>query len=763
MQVSLWLQRLQTDQVAARVYDYTPLTSAHIWSELPPGEPIFETLFVFENYPTLRYGQKRPSGLKLRRGRSIERANVPFSLLVVTGDELEIKAIYDRSRFASETVQRLLGHYQMLLQGMMGDSHPLSHMPLLSPAEREQMLVEWNKTDRPYMDGQCFHDLFFDQVRRTPDNIAAVFEGKQLTYAYLNTHANRVAHYLRDLGARPEVRVALFIERGLEFIVAFLGILKAGATYVPLDPSYPSDRLAFMLIDSGATIIVTEERLRARLPQSSAVVVRLDSDSLRIAQYPCSELESEAKPDNAAYLIYTSGSTGAPKGVIATHRGLCNVAMAQQEFGLTPHDRKLQFASISFDASVFEISMALTVGAALIFLPQDKSVFTARLFQLMGEGYITAATLTPSVVVELRPEQAPALHILAVAGERCTAEMAAQWSKGRRFWNLYGPTEATIWATAVECSGSAEISTIGKPIANTRTYILDPELNPLPIGVGGELYISGAGVARGYLGRPALTAEHFVPDCFSAFPGARMYRTGDRARYLGTGDIEFLGRGDHQVKLRGFRVELGEIEAVLRRHPLVRDCVALIYSDEGERQIVAYAVPVGAVQPSVDGLREWMARQLPSYMMPSAFVVLDRWPLNSSGKLNRTELPPPFRQNKSDLCGVATPKTELEHSLSELWREVLRATTIDIDENFFDLGGNSLLLLRMYSALASRYGSIVTMVDIFSHPTVRTLAAHLSSQSGEQCGGGNAYNRGEIRRASMNRRYTDLISGKLND
>jgi amino acid adenylation domain-containing protein len=476
----------------------------------------------------------------------------------------------------------------------------------LTESQRHQLLIEWNNTTTAFPHNKCIHHLFETQVACTPDAWAVIFENQHLTYCQLNQRANQLAYYLKKLGVGPEVLVGIYIERSLEMIIGLLGILKAGGAYVPLDPSYPSERLAFMLQDTQLPVILTLAKLAGRLNNittlaqpfsatSKPAIVCLDSEWEIVARESEENPVTEMTAVNLAYVIYTSGSTGKPKGVLLEHRGLCNLAIAQiQTFNIQSTDRILQFASLNFDASIWEIVMALIAGATLCLATQDQLSPPTPLLQLLREQAITTVTLPPVVLANLSAveEPLPALQTIIVAGENCSANLVARWSPGRRFFNAYGPTETTVCATIAECTDGNQPPPIGRPIANTQVYILDDQLQPVPVGVEGELYIGGVGLARGYLNRPELTAEKFIPNPFSDDPNARLYRSGDLVRYRTDGNLEFLGRIDQQVKIRGFRIELGEIEAVLRQDSTVRDAVVIAYEDKsgGDKRLIAYIV-----------------------------------------------------------------------------------------------------------------------------------------------------------------------------
>lgn len=524
-------------------------------------------------------------------------------------EKLIISCEYNAELFESATIRRMLGHLQTLLENLIANPDQcVSSLPLLTKQERHQLLVEWNDTQRDFPEDKCVHQLFEAQVERTPQASAVVYEEQQLTYQKLNRKANQLAHYLRSLSVGPEMLVGICMERSVEMVVGLLGILKAGGAYVPLDPAYPGERLAFMLEDSQISVLLTQTGLVESLPKHQAHVVYLDTQWQEIAQHSEENPNSAVTPDNLAYIIYTSGSTGKPKGVMIAHRGLCNLAHTQKEiFDVRSKSRILQFASVSFDASVWEIFMALTAGATLVLVAAKNSLMPGTpLLKLLRESAITTVTLPPSVLAVLPVLELPALETIIVAGEACSADLVAKWAPSRRFFNAYGPTEATVCATVAEYTGDTRIS-IGRPIANTEVYLLNEQMQPVPQGVPGEIYIGGVGLARDYLNRPELTAERFVANPFSENPGerelacvkhSRLYKTGDLGRYLTDGNIEYIGRIDHQIKIRGFRIELGEIESVLTAHPALRQAVVLAREDVlGDKRLVAYVVADSQYNP----------------------------------------------------------------------------------------------------------------------------------------------------------------------
>jgi amino acid adenylation domain-containing protein/non-ribosomal peptide synthase protein (TIGR01720 family) len=543
-----------------------------------------------------------------------------------------------------------------------------------------------------------------------------------MSYDDLKRRANQLAHYLRELGVRPDTLVAILLERSAEMVVTLIAVLKAGGAYVPLDPSYPPERLALMLDDVNAKVLVTKSSLNGLLPETGATIICLDQ---------CHEVvkhESEENPnpiaedDNLAYVIYTSGTTGRPKGVMVTHRGLSNLAAAQLEiFHIPSEHRILQFSSLGFDASIFEITLALCAGATL-YVSEREALLGPELVQLLHDRAITTAILPPPVLAVLPSEQLTELRNIIVAGETCPAALVAQWANGgRRFFNAYGPTEATVWASVAECSEGARNPPIGRPIPGAQIYLLDQSLQPVPVGVPGELFIGGEGIARGYLDRPDLTADKFIPHPFADQLGARLYRTGDRGRYLPDGQIEFLDRLDRQIKIRGFRVELGEVEAVLRQHPAVQDMFMVAREDTpGRRRLIAYVVPKSETTCQATELHSFLSNRLPAHMVPSAFVLLEALPLNVHGKVNEGQLPLP-EPVKTEGNGYTAPRTAVEKVLSRIWSEVLNVERVSIHDNFFALGGDSILSLQLITQ-ASRAGLHFTPRQLFQYQTIAELA-----------------------------------------
>ncbi|HEV2734721.1 MAG TPA: amino acid adenylation domain-containing protein, partial [Longimicrobiaceae bacterium] len=647
--------------------------------------PLFQVAFTLNNAQDTGGGL---AGLRVQ-GVATELVVAKFDLslgLAAGFDGLRGGLTYSTDLWEAATMQRLLGHFGRVMEQTAADPDVrISQVTLLDEAERRQVVEEWNRTAVESPTGACIHELVAAQAERTPEALAVVSGEDALTYAELDARANRLARRLAGLGAGPEVRVGICLERSAGMVVAMLAVLKSGAAYLPLDPAYPADRLAYMLADSGARVLVTLASLRGLLPADGVKMVLVDGDGSTedevrstlhgdaedepLSHSRTSALSHSPSPDHAAYVIYTSGSTGRPKGVVVTHANAASLLpRAVQTFGAEPGSAVLQTASMSFDASLLEVFVALLSGAALHVADRETVLAPERLAALLREREIGVWVSTPALLDSLPETDFPALRTLSTGGERCPAETAARWSRGRRLVNMYGPTETTIYATAHECAPSVvEAPPIGRPVEGARAYVLDAWGEPAPIGVPGELYVGGAGVARGYLDRPGLTAERFLPDPFPGAGGSRTYRTGDRARWRGDGTLEYLGRLDAQGKARGFRIELGEIEGALRRSEGVADCVVVAREDvPGEKRLVAYVV--GGVEAG--GLREHLRRELPEYMVPAAFVALDVLPLTPSGKLDRKALPAPDFASAEGR--YVAPRTPAEEMLAESWAETLR-------------------------------------------------------------------------------------------
>ncbi|HSE97218.1 MAG TPA: amino acid adenylation domain-containing protein, partial [Blastocatellia bacterium] len=607
--------------------------------------------------------------------------------------------------------------------------------------ERIYPFAEWNETRAEYPRESCIHDLFEAQVERTPENVAVIFEESRLTYRELNSRANRLARRLRACGVGSESLAGVFVERSADMVVALLGILKAGGAYVPLDPSYPKERLAFMIEDARIETIVSEQRLAGELPFNTSPVFCVD-ENFEARTEDDENLDRLASPEDLAYVIYTSGSTGRPKGVQIPHRQVVNfLTSMQREPGLTESDILLSVTTISFDIAALEIFLPLISGATVVIVSREAASDGARLSEEIARSHATVLQATPAtwrllLAAGWRGDRQ--LRMLC-GGEALPRDLAALLpERGACLWNMYGPTETTIWSSVYRVRPEDERILIGRPIANTQIYLLDDELRPVPVGVQGELYIGGDGLARGYLHRPELTAEKFIPNPFDGAASNRIYRTGDLARYTPDGNIECLGRIDHQVKIRGHRIELGEIETALREHASVRESVVAVREDEaGDKRLVAYVVLEDDLAPTSRAslsseLRSHLSARLPEYMMPSAFVALDALPLTPNGKIDRNVLPAPDLAGTEASRSIIAPRDPLEHQLAEIWEVILNVRPVGVSDNFFELGGHSLLAAQMMNEVEQAFGKRLALDTLYGDATIESLASLLLERGGDE-------------------------------
>ncbi len=723
--LSSLLVQLQDRQSALMAHQHVGLAEVQGLAAL--GE-LFDTLVVFENYPVDRSGPEAGNGLRLADITGHDATHYPFTLMAIPGDSLQLRLDYRPDLFDRGSVEALAQRLVRLLEAAVANpEQPIGSLDILSAAERHTILREWNDTAHP-IPSATLPELFAAEAAKNPDAVAVVFEDETLTYAQLDARANQLAHHLRSLGVGPEVVVGLCVERSPEMMVGLLGILKAGGAYLPLDPSYPSERLAFMLDDVRAPVLLIQSTLLARIGRHThmGTTVRLDADWPAIAQNLTTAPRTDLQVQNSAYIIYTSGSTGTPKGVVVNHRNIVRLVREANYVDLTSNDVFLHLAPLSFDASTFEIWGALLNGAKLVVYP-GGSIDLSRLKQTITQSGISVMWLTAALFHQVVDEDVLALaglKKLLAGGDVLSLAHVRQVNaslSGCQLINGYGPTEGTTFSVCHTLTQASDVDAsvpIGRPISNARIYVLDGGLQPVPTGIAGELYIAGEGLARGYLGRRGLTAERFVADPFGP-AGSRMYRTGDLARWRADGMLDFIGRADQQIKLRGFRIEPGEIEAALVRHPSVSQAAVIARTDSpGGKRLVAYVV--AAPDQAVDQaeLRAHLASTLPDYMVPSAFVVLDRLPLTPNGKLDRRALPAP------DLTPAVTraPRTPQEEILCSLFADVLGLQHVGIDDNFFALGGDSIISIQLVSR-ARQAGLILTPRAVFQHQTVEALAA----------------------------------------
>jgi amino acid adenylation domain-containing protein len=732
MQVLPWLQTLREQWVALRDYEHTPLVKIQGWSDVPRSRPLFESIFNFQD-PSWDAALRAQGGKWAKRGFEIRsQSNYPLAVDAYGGPALVIKIPYHRSRFDDTTITRMLGHIKTLLEAMAENPRqPLCSLPLLTEAERQRLLVDWNDTAVDLPGQKCVHQLFEEQVERAPHALAVADEKKQLTYGELNEAANQIAQQLQILGVGPDVLTGVCLERSVDMVAALLGILKAGGAYVPLDPSYPAERLAFMCEDAQMPVLLTQRSLRARLKFQipKLKLLCLDAPPHAWRTNPQSAIRNPQSRD-LAYVIYTSGSTGTPKGVEIEHASLVNlITWHQRTHSVRSADRATLLAAPAFDASVWELWPYLTAGASVHIPDEETRLSPKKLLAWLAAKRITLSFIPTPLAEALLDEPWP---VRSTLGALLTGGDKLHRHPGENLpcplVNHYGPTENTVvttWTVVPPAVAATPAPPIGRPIANTQLYVLDRHLQPLPIGVPGELHIAGVGLARGYHHRPRLTAEKFIPNPFSKDPRARLYKTGDWVRYLPDGHIEFLGRMDHQVKVRGNRIELGEIENALVQHPTVRDAVVVAReSAPGENCLVVYLVPPSGQTLAPHVLREFLKHKLPDYMVPSAFVVLEALPLSPNGKVDRSALPAPKLEEALEKTFVA-PRTPVEQSLAGIWSAVLGLRQVGIHDNFFELGGHSLLATQVISRVCGVFQLDFPLHNLFESPTVAGLAARI--------------------------------------
>lgn len=738
------LARVKSTALEAYVHQDLPFEK--LVEELQPSRdlsynPLFQVMFVLQNVPKPNISLSGVS-ISYEEGYN-DTSKFDLTLFMEDSEQgLVATCEYNTDLFNVDTISRMLRHFQTLLESIVSaPEEPISKLQLLTPPEVQQLLVEWNDTKTDYPEDKCIHQLFEAQVEKTPSDIAVIFVdaqaasrrvNQQLTYRELNDKANQLARYLQELEVKPEVIVGICMKRSPEMVIALLAILKVGGAYVPLDPAYPEERLTFMLEDSQAKVLLTQTHLAQLFAKPKANVVCVDSDSHLFSQQSTSNLSSGVKPSNLAYVIYTSGSTGVPKGVGIEHQS-CVALLTWSREVFTDDDLAgvLASTSICFDLSVFELFVPLSWGGTVILVEN-----ALHLQELPTD--VTLVNTVPSIITQLlQVDGLPAsVRIVNLAGEPLQnkiVEQIYQNNKIQKVFNLYGPSEDTTYSTFALLKKEDSIVTIGCPIDNTQAYLLDTQLQPVPIGVPGEIYIGGAGLARGYLNRPELTKERFIPNPFSNELNSRLYKTGDLARYLPDGNLEYLGRIDHQVKVRGFRIELGEIENALLKHPCVREVVVLASEEKsGDKQLVAYIVSLTDQTPTTDELRNHLKQLLPEYMVPSVFMLLDSLPLLPNGKVDRRALPVPESLRPNLTITYQAPQSQTEQQIAKLWQEVLHLEKVGIHDNFFDLGGHSLLMLQVNHKLRAILQREISVVTMFQNPTINSLAQYLSQKTEEK-------------------------------
>ena len=738
-EIGPWLQDIQAQQLAIQPYEYTPLVEIQAVSDIAKTLPLFESVVVFENYPI--QSRQRNGELDLADVSIIEQTHYPLTLFAVATESLAFKALYDRNRFSKASISRLLGHLQTVLESIVASKvSPVNNISLLSKAEKEQLFASGcSFTDRAPK--HCVHQAIVDQAAQTPDATAIIFDGESVSYGQLNQRANQLAHYLKQQGITTGTLVGLCLQRSVEMVVTLLAILKTGSAYVPLDPMYPVTRLRYVIEDADINWVICHGSTRS-IDLGSAVkpVKSIDLDQIAtvLASLPIADPPEHNNLDALAYVIYTSGSTGKPKGVSIRHRSLSNLlgAMARR-LHIKASDTLMAVTTLAFDIAALEIFLPLISGARLLLasveIIRDCYLLIAHL-DSFGVDIMQATPASWRLLFNAGWSGQSGLKILC-GGEALDLKLAKRLMNcGEEVWNVYGPTETTIWSGALALSAEQLAHgavPMGHPLDNTQFYVLDQQQQPVPVGVAGELYIGGMGLAQGYWHRPRLTAEKFVANPLMALDGdahPTIYRTGDRVRYREDGTLDYLGRFDQQTKLRGYRIELGEIEAAIATHPAITQAIATVQGDRpADQRLVAYIKLANGSDGTdlVKGLRSHLIPLLPTYMIPSAYQILDTFPLTPNGKVDRKALP---AIQQAVVAANHQPKTSLERTLAEVWQNLLKLDSVSIYDNFFEVGGHSLLVVNAQSQIRQKIGIEISLMDLFQYPTLSTLADHITQQ-----------------------------------
>jgi amino acid adenylation domain-containing protein len=741
-----WLKQLQQEQIEREEYGHTPLVEIQGWSDIPRGQSLFESFVVFNNLPLGQELGKADHDLQITKTKNTGHADYPLTLIVTPEKELKLNLIYAGDRFDHGTIERMAGHLQTLLLGIVANPQSLpGKLPLLTPQEEKFLLVDSNQTAAENLLQENIHELVTKWSETTPDAVALVFADQKLTYRELNNRANQLAHYLQKLGVGADIPVGLCLERGLEVAIAILAILKAGGVCVPLDSNYSPERLGLILADTEVPVLITQSNLQALLqcdfPHHRLI---LDQEWTQINLENKTNPSTQITSENLAYIIYSSGSTGKPKGIETPHYCLTNL-LAHHLTKMACGVGVLQFASLGFDVNFHELSVALGTGGTLYMIPEDTRLDLEKLIQLLVSNSIQKVILNVSVLQELAEfcRQQPELlknnlREVSATGEQLQITQPIidlfKQLKNCCLYNYYGPAEANLVTTYAFSENPEQwpvYAPIGKAAVNVKVYILDKHFQPVPVGIVGELYVSGYGLARGYFQRPELTKEKFIPNPFDKSPYHRLYKTGDLARYLPDGNIEFLGRIDDLVKIRGYQIDLCEVEAILSKYPRISQAVTTTHGENAkEKFLVAYFIPVINETVNASELRKYLAAQLPDYMIPSVFVQMDSFPLNPNGKVNRKVLPIPTNERPELNQIYIAPQTPIQEILAEIWAEVLGVKQVGIDDNFFQLGGHSLKAIQLIGKIRQTLELDITIRHLFTSPSVKELATVLGELAG---------------------------------
>lgn len=703
-------------------------------------QPLFQTLFMLQNWHEDPLDQEEDIQFeRLEIDSGVSRYDFTIEAMEEDG-ALALYCEFSTDLFDDSTIERIQKHYHSLLMGMVSNPDlPIGKLPLITEEEAALMLSSWNDTVAPFDEKSCVHELIEAQAERTPDAEAVRFGDVSLTYRELTERANQLAHRLIEVGVKADSLVGICVERTHEIVIATLGVWKAGGAYVPLDPAYPQERLGFMASDAGLTALITEEAHMSIVPGIQCPIISIDRDRDKIASAPTSSPDVKTSSRQLAYVIYTSGSTGKPKGVLLEHRSVVNFLQTMQRApGLRQSDTFFSVTTLSFDIAVLELWLPLITGARVVLASrevQSDGVALARAIREAGTTVMQATPATWRLLLDSGWKDAKNIKILC-GGEAMPRALAdALLDGGAELWNMYGPTETTVWSTIHKVGLAEDPISIGRPIANTTTYVLDEHQLPVPVKVPGELYIGGDGLARGYHNRPELTSQQFVPDPFSRKPDARLYRTGDQVRYLPDGKLEYLGRLDNQVKVRGFRIELGEIESRLETHERVRQAVVMVREDiPGDQRLVAYLLTTPGEELTGSSLRTWLSEFLPPFMVPSTFVTLDEFPLTPNGKVNRRALPKPEVTSAASGVDFISPQSGMQSSIAEIWKSILHVDRVGVNDNFFDLGGHSLLAVQLQSRVREQFQRDLPLMELFRRPTVAAIAEFLAEDASSNDG-----------------------------
>lgn len=731
-----FFNKLHRHQREISGYEYTPLIEIQKCSD-SPGKALFETILVFENYPSNLDSMNIAGEIHCSDFRIHERTNYPLTVKIYPDAALSIEILYHANLFGHTFVQRILSHMKALLEAIATEPHrSIAQLPLLTDTDYRKLFLDWNRTENIFPQDSCIHNLFEQQVQRVPEKTAIVFEQEKISYRELDNRANILSNFLKYNHVGPDVLVGICMNRSITMVVALLGILKAGGAYVPLDPNYPKDRLSYMLQDSNTSVILTESGLVDNLPSHNAKIICLDKDWDKICDYKNTNSIADVNPINLAYVIYTSGSTGMPKGVMLEHTSVVNFLNSMKKKpGLIENDVMLAITTISFDIHVLEIFLPLTVGARVVIVPQEVSADGPRLLQALSISQATVMQATPStwrLLLAAGWKGSEGLKVLC-GGEAFPVDLAKSLIMySDSVWNMYGPTETTVWSTCCKLTDYEWPLPLGDPIDNTQLYILDSDMLPVPIGVPGELYIGGRGLARGYLNRSDLTDRQFLKSPFSTNQNERLYKTGDIVLFHHNGKLEYLNRIDTQVKVRGHRIELGEIETVLSENSAIEKCVVSLREvDPGDTRIVAYLVPRGGQQIDSAGLKSVIASKLPAYMVPQHFIALENIPLTPAGKIDRKNLPSLSQTDTLPVTQFAAPRNALEMQLVKLWEMALNIKPIGIYDNFYDLGGHSLIAVKLFVLIEKYMGAKLPLAILFTAPTIEKLAVSINQNDWE--------------------------------